>query len=499
MKVEPPSGFNQHIFFEAKSVFYGTDDGYQDGSCTEFQLYEDFYSSVTKERRDKIHLVSAVGGLYGLNLISLWRPREITFFDINPHATAYFELIRKVFAVSSSKQNFLDRLSHQDYDVDNPAEELIRENLALKQQGKLPRTRGASYKRSLEISWKHALDNFDLTKGLLAGVPLQVRTESIASDSFNSFIRRSENVWMYCSNIVEFTFGGLRFDHPSNAAIVSLVYPAQIELLDLAPFGHRPVEVRLEIPLKAAVVGEMPIPVDPPSGVADEQGIRLANFCRDELSLASDSRVLDIGCNYGRLAIALDEYLDNGGGEYEGFDPQREHVLWARQNWMPNHRSTSLHIANIRNRIYNPGGALSPTAFRFPYQDGRFDVVVAHSLFAYLLAEEFEHYAAEIARVLKPGGRLLATFFLLDEESRNASCTLADPHCFRYATGPITFTGPNRGGLGAHDEKYVRRVFRERGIEVGPPIFGSWRGRIDARLSEDALVGIKQNQGHSER
>jgi len=491
MKVEPPSSFNQHIFFEAKSVFYGTDDGYQDGSCTEFQLYEDFYRSVTSERREKIHLVSAVGGLYGLNLISLWRPREITFFDINPHATAYFELIRKVFAVISSKQDFLDRLSHQDYDVDNPAEELIRENLALKQQGKLPRSRGSSYKRSLEVSWKHALAHFDLTKGLLAGVQLQVRTESIASDSFTSFIRHSENVWLYCSNIVEFTFGGLRFDQPSNAAIVSLVYPGQIELLDLAPFGDRPVEVRLEIPLKAAVVGALLIPADPPSEIADESGIQLANFCRDELRLAPDGRLLDIGSNYGRLAIALGDYLDSGG-EYEGFDPQREHVLWARQNWMPKHKSTSLHIANIRNRIYNPNGALSATEFRFPYQDGRFDVVVAHSLFPYLLAEEFEHYAAEIARVLKPGGRLLATFFILDEEAREASRSLADPHCFRYSTGPITFTGPNRGGLGAYDEKYVRQVLREKGIELGPPIFGSWRGRTGAGFWEDALVGIKQ-------
>jgi SAM-dependent methyltransferase len=496
MKAEPPSSFNQHIFFEANSVFYGTDDGYQDGSCTEFQLYEDFYQSGTSERREKIHLVSAVGGLYGLNLVSLWRPREITFFDINPHATAYFELIRKVFAVSSSKQNFLDRLSHQDYDVDSPAEQLIRENLALKQQGKLPRSRGSSYKRSLEVSWKHALDHFDLTKGLLADVPLQVRAESIDSDSFTSFIRHSENVWMFCSNIVEFTFGSLCFDHPSNAALVSLVYPGQVELLDLAPFGNRPVEVRLEIPLKAAVVGAPLIPPDPPSETEDEQGIQLASFCRDELGLAPDGRLLDVGCDYGRLAIALGDYLDNGGG-YEGFDPQREHVLWAKQNWMPNHKSAALHIANIRNRIYNPDGALSPTAFRFPYKDGGFDVAVAHSLISYLLAEEFEHYAAEIARVLKPGGRLLATFFLFDEEAREATHSLADPHCFRYRTGPITFTGPNRGGLGAYDEKYVRQVLGENGIEAGPPIFGSWRGRIGGRFWEDALVGIKQEQASS--
>src|SRR5947209_16125707 len=78
-KAEPPSSFNQHIFFEAKSVFYGTDDGDQDGSCTEFQQFEAFHRGVSPERRDRIHLVSAVGGLYGLNLISLWRPRKMTF------------------------------------------------------------------------------------------------------------------------------------------------------------------------------------------------------------------------------------------------------------------------------------------------------------------------------------------------------------------------------------------------------------------------------------
>jgi ubiquinone/menaquinone biosynthesis C-methylase UbiE len=126
-------------------------------------------------------------------------------------------------------------------------------------------------------------------------------------------------------------------------------------------------------------------------------------------------------------------------------------------------------------------------------------VAVAYSLFPYLLAEEFEHYAAEIARVLKPGGRLLATFFLLDEDAREVTHSLADPHCFRYAAGPITSTGPNRGGLGAYDEKYVQEVLHKNGIEVGPPIFGSWRAQSDGRFWEDALVGIKQPRGQAER
>lgn len=32
----PPSAFNQGIFFDPAGVFYGTDNGYQDGSFGEF-------------------------------------------------------------------------------------------------------------------------------------------------------------------------------------------------------------------------------------------------------------------------------------------------------------------------------------------------------------------------------------------------------------------------------------------------------------------------------
>jgi len=490
MAAQAPSSFNQHIFFEANSVFYGTDDGYQDGSFTEFTLFEDFYDSVHSKRRENIYLVSVVGGLYGLNLIPLWKPKKITFFDINPHAVEYFSVVRRVWMLSSSKGDFLNRLTNQDYDVDSPSEELIRENLALKQQGRLPRSRGSS-KQSLEISWRNALEHFGLTKEIMASVPFQVRTEGIASASFGEFIRHEENLWMYCTNIVEFTFGGLRFDHPANVAIVSVVYPGQVELLDLAPFGDRPVQVQFEIPLKATVAGAQLIPDETPTTVPDVNGIRLAKFCCEDLALPANGRLLDVGCGYGRLAVGLGSYLDEGG-EYQGFDPQRDYVIWARQQLMPSHKSCVFHIAHIRNRIYNPAGLLSPTEFRFPYHDQRFDAVVAHSLFPYLLAEEFEHYVAEIARVLKSGGHLLATFFLLDEESRKATPYIAEPHCFRYAAGGITTTGPNRGGLGAHDENYVRNVFRENGIEVGKPLYGSWRGHANGRFEEDALVGTKR-------
>ena len=137
-----PSSFNQHIFFSPASVFYGTDDGYQDGSLTELDGLRRFHDGVEPARRNRIHFVSVVGGLYGLNLMACWRPQQITFFDINPHAIEYFTLIRRVFQISASREELLARLSTEDYEVRSPAEALIRENLALKQRGQLDRSRG---------------------------------------------------------------------------------------------------------------------------------------------------------------------------------------------------------------------------------------------------------------------------------------------------------------------------------------------------------------------
>ena len=274
-----PSSFNQHIFFSPASVFYGTDDGYQDGSLTELDVLRRFYEGVEPARRQRIHFVSVVGGLYGLNLMTCWRPQQITFFDINPHAIEYFTLIRRVFQMSASGEELLARLSTEDYEVRSPAEALIRENLALKQRGELDRSRGSSYKRSLAASWRYALDHFDETRRLLTEVPLQVRLEGIQSPGFLEYLRHQRNVWIYASNIVEFTYGRLRLDHPENAVIVSVVYPGQMQLLDLAPFGDRPVEVFYEIPLTASPVGECLVPEEEPSVVPDAEGRALAALC----------------------------------------------------------------------------------------------------------------------------------------------------------------------------------------------------------------------------
>lgn len=234
-----------------ENVFYGTDDGYQDGSFTEFAVIKAHYENVASQRREDIHMISVVGGLYGLNLIPLWRPKRLTIFDINPTALSYFEIIRSVWTTSRDVAHFLSRLTDGDYEVSGDREEFVRENICLKQRGCLPRERGST-KRPYEQSWQYAFEHFDLTKQILSEVPLQIRSEPMESDSFSQWIRDQNNLWIYCSNITEFHYFDLDFSDPSNVVVLQIIYPGlSPQVLDLAPLSGRPVKVKFEIPLRA--------------------------------------------------------------------------------------------------------------------------------------------------------------------------------------------------------------------------------------------------------
>jgi hypothetical protein len=268
MTVAPRAGLAS--FDHIHQIYYTTDDGFARLSPPEeehhnaehvarlyeiFARYQDFHRQVTPERREHIHLASVVGGLYGLNLIPIFRPREITFFDINPHAIAYFNLIRRVWIDSRSADGFLGKLANADYAVETEPEEVIRRCIANKQKGTLPEHEGRSA-RSFLSSWRYALDEFDLTRGLLADVPLYTRVEPMHAQSFKDFVARQDNLWIYCSNIFLFTFFDLTFRFPHNAAMFASYFD-ETDMLDLGTAGNEPVTVRCRIPM--ALAGPTPV------------------------------------------------------------------------------------------------------------------------------------------------------------------------------------------------------------------------------------------------
>jgi hypothetical protein len=248
---EAPRAFNREMYHDhPENVFYGTDDGAQDGSFREFAEIKAHYDNVPPARRDNIHMISVVGGLYGLNLIPLWKPARLTIFDINPTAVTYFKIVHHLFTTSRDVDHLLQRMTDGDYDAQTDREQFVRENIRLKQRGALPRERGST-KRPYEQSWQYAFENFDLTKKILTEAPLEIRTEPMESDNFRSWIREQNNLWIYSSNITEFHYFDLDFADTSNVVLLQIIFPGNVQLMDLVSLAGGPVKVNYEIPLRA--------------------------------------------------------------------------------------------------------------------------------------------------------------------------------------------------------------------------------------------------------
>ncbi len=205
--------------------------------------------------------------------------------------------------------------------------------------------------------------------------------------------------------------------------------------------------------------------------------------------LKPDHRVLDIGCGVGRLALALTDYL-SPSGVYRGFDLIPEGVRWCQRQITPRYPNFEFELADIHNATYHPRGRLSAEQFRFPYEDESFDFIFTKSVYTHMRPAAIEQYLKETARVLKPGGRCLNTFFLLTPEARQLmekGLSMFD-FCFE-GPGYYTASQAEPEKAIAFDEHWVRDIHRRCGLDIIPPLhYGSWSGRTDECLSGQDIV-----------
>jgi SAM-dependent methyltransferase len=252
-------------------------------------------------------------------------------------------------------------------------------------------------------------------------------------------------------------------------------------LLRRLPFGLRRTVRRLVFLPEDVVVGirRRRPPMVPPRGLRD---VGAGDFVAvgDEflghfrtVGLLPESRVLDVGCGIGRLAIPLTSYLSEGGS-YAGFDVTAADVRWCQKTITRRHPRFRFLHADVRNGRYNPWGRIRPEDFVFPYEDGRFDFVFATSLFTHLLASAARRYLREISRVLAPGGRSFVTFFILDDAARAAIEHGHADFSFRHETGEARAQDPEEPeGAVAYERDWLEARYREAGLEIEHP---TWRG-----------------------
>lgn len=241
-----------------------------------------------------------------------------------------------------------------------------------------------------------------------------------------------------------------------------------------------------------------PIPLPPEElqfvGPGDFEQIArtFAGYFVDLAGLQPGDRVLDVGSGIGRIAAALTGYLTTG--TYDGIEIVKDGVDWCRQEITSRHPNFRFHHADIHNSKYNPKGKVRAAEYTFPFADDSFDFIYLTSVFTHMLPEDVEHYLDEIARVLRPGGKTLITFNLLNDESKAAlaegrAIKAAYPHDFgvyRVANKDVP------EGVVAYEESWVRSQYERVGLELEEPIrYGSWAAREVFLDRQDVLIATR--------
>jgi SAM-dependent methyltransferase len=222
-----------------------------------------------------------------------------------------------------------------------------------------------------------------------------------------------------------------------------------------------------------------------------ELGDRWAMTLQTVGGLEPTDRVLDVGCGPGRMALALACVLGEHG-TYDGFDITRADIEWCQAEIEPRWAQAHFRHVDVRNEHYNPEGRLDASDFRFPYEDARFDFCLLTSVFTHMTPAPVRQYLGELARVLRPGGRCLATWFLLNDSVSEAITHERSRFTFRYELEPGCRIErediPTK--VVAYDEDVVLRMYEQAGLVVSTDVLhGGWSGVYDdVRHSQDIVV-----------
>lgn len=149
-----------------------------------------------------------------------------------------------------------------------------------------------------------------------------------------------------------------------------------------------------------------------------EQGKFMVGLLQNYAELKPNSDVIEIGCGCGCAAIGLANFLT--AGSYRGMDIDIPSILACKSNRIFG-KSFVFDRMDIFSAQYNPEGKFKASEYVFPYADKSADVVFLTSVFTHMLPDDVVHYLAEIGRVLKDGGVLLCTVFLMDDGHDGAS------------------------------------------------------------------------------
>ena len=199
-------------------------------------------------------------------------------------------------------------------------------------------------------------------------------------------------------------------------------------------------------------------------------------------------KVLDVGCGQGRMARPLIDILK--WGRYTGFDIDRSGIEWCQEKYSDLHNFKFEH-ADVFNARYNKGGQVLAKDYKFPYDTDAFDMVFLTSVFTHMFGEDIENYLSEIARVLKPNGKVLITWFLWDNKDK--------PNPILDFYHPIddisrTTLPQNPEAALAFERAWVEILYHDLNLKVESIELGGWREGVTDGSIQDLIIARKKDK-----
>ena len=226
----------------------------------------------------------------------------------------------------------------------------------------------------------------------------------------------------------------------------------------------------------------------------EQAGEEFKDYFIRHAGLQPDSRVLDVGCGIGRMAIPLTSLLSSRGG-YWGFDIVRTGIKWCQARITPRYPNFHFEHTDVNNDMTtsvvrcSPATTASTTA---PASTSCSDLGVhAHAAAGPAELPVGDRQGGEA------GGRVLITFFILNAESRRRidvgastrninhpwdGCMVEDP---RHPEGAV---GTTRRSLRTLCSRRATCSMRE------PILYGSWCGRERFLSYQDIVVADRVAQ-----
>jgi len=203
-----------------------------------------------------------------------------------------------------------------------------------------------------------------------------------------------------------------------------------------------------------------------------------------------DFTILEVGCGVGRDAIHLTKKLSDNG-TYIGVDIIKPSIDWCTKNITSKYPNFTFDYLDIYSQIHNPSGKLKVTDVTLPGEDGSVDLIILQSVFTHMFSWDIVHYLAEFRRLLKPGGKVFASFFVLDPEALQLVEKTKPALSFKHKLEEGCYLNDKdypEGAIGYTPEK-LHEMLQIGGMRLDRPVYkGFWCGRVGDFDGQDIAI-----------